>query len=300
LALKAGATQIRGALGKRPGFAAFTVTDGAIPPQSYSNNASIRASDFTSATPYPSQITVSGLPTSIGKLTVTLLDLTHSWPDDLDILLVGPTGQSVLLVSDAGEGNAFDNVNLILDDLAISSLPDAGAIPSGSYRPSNHGNEADSFPQPAPGEPYGAGLAALNGTDPNGVWSLFIVDDEAEDEGILAGGWTLTISPAAAPPSIRTVSRQALLGSERLAESLPSPGVRLVAVQIAPLLLPDGTVSLGLRGEPNARYTLQVSADLIHWRDLTTNTLVEGMSEYLDREATVQASRFYRVVLRTD
>jgi subtilisin-like proprotein convertase family protein len=37
----------------------------------------------------------------ISKVVVKLKDLSHTYPDDLDILLVGPGGQTVLLMPDA-------------------------------------------------------------------------------------------------------------------------------------------------------------------------------------------------------
>ena len=48
------------------------------------------------------------------------------------MLLVGPTGVKVRLMSDVGRGNALANVNLIFDDTGI--LADTTAITSGTYR----------------------------------------------------------------------------------------------------------------------------------------------------------------------
>ena len=36
--------------------------------------------------------------------------------------------------------------------------------------------------------------AAFSGTDPNGTWSLYIVDDATGDVGSISGGWSLTIT----------------------------------------------------------------------------------------------------------
>ncbi|PYI89102.1 MAG: hypothetical protein DME26_02015, partial [Verrucomicrobia bacterium] len=47
--------------------------------------------------PYPSQISVAGLPSNPSKVSVTLKGISHTYPDDLDVLLVGPGGQKVLL-----------------------------------------------------------------------------------------------------------------------------------------------------------------------------------------------------------
>src|SRR4051794_14411664 len=51
--------------------------------------------------PYPSTVNISGVDGVIDHVVVDIV-LTHSNPDDLDILLVGPTGVKVLLMSDAG------------------------------------------------------------------------------------------------------------------------------------------------------------------------------------------------------
>jgi len=37
-------------------------------------------------------------------------------------------------------------------------------------------------------------LSVLNGSSPNGIWSLYVVDDAARDTGSIAGGWRLSIS----------------------------------------------------------------------------------------------------------
>src|SRR6185295_515937 len=52
------------------------------------------------ANPYPSNIFISGVMGGIVRATVTLNSLSHTFPEDLDVLLTGPAGQSVLLMSD--------------------------------------------------------------------------------------------------------------------------------------------------------------------------------------------------------
>src|SRR4051794_9395122 len=55
------------------------------------------------SSPYPSSITVSGTrgPVVEGSLEVTLNNVSHTFPQDLDILLVGPNGKGAILMSDA-------------------------------------------------------------------------------------------------------------------------------------------------------------------------------------------------------
>ncbi|HQL78410.1 MAG TPA: S8 family serine peptidase, partial [Verrucomicrobiota bacterium] len=146
-----------------------------------------------SVLPYPSPITISALSGAISKITVTLNDLTHTWPDDLDVLLVGPQGQSVLLLSDAGGGNNMTNLTLVFDDAALAPLPDEEPLMSGAWKPTNF-EEDSALPTPAPLDPFGSALSVFNGASPNGTWQLFVADDYTSDDGgILAGGWALTI-----------------------------------------------------------------------------------------------------------
>src|SRR5436190_5141457 len=146
---------------------AITINDGSC----IAGNGSAAA-----ATPYPSTITVSGLTGTITDVNVTLTGLSHTFPDDVGVLLVGPQGQSTILMADTGDGNGFSDVNLTFDDAAAASLPDAEPMVSGTYRPtvgSAAGTGAasctvpSSFPSPAPASPYGSSLSVFNGTDPN-------------------------------------------------------------------------------------------------------------------------------------
>src|SRR5205085_1591643 len=83
-------------------------------------------------------------------------------------------------------------VDLVFDDAATGMLPDDGPIVAGTYQLSDYLDGPDDFPSGPPG-PYGSTLASFNGTDPNGVWGLYIVDDQANNEGSLSD-WKLTIS----------------------------------------------------------------------------------------------------------
>jgi uncharacterized delta-60 repeat protein len=145
------------------------------------------------ASPYPSTLTVAGMTGVVRKVTVTLTNLTHTFPADVDVLLVSPTGQRVLLMSDAGAGNAVTNVTLTFDDGAGLFLPDLGQIISGSYKPTDYA-PADVFPAPAPAGPYSTNLSAFNGFNPNGVWSLYIMDDTGNNNGFILNGWFMTIT----------------------------------------------------------------------------------------------------------
>ncbi|MBI4719242.1 MAG: proprotein convertase P-domain-containing protein [Planctomycetes bacterium] len=149
------------------------------------------------ASPYPSIISVAGIPGNevIRSLTVTLLDFSHAFPDDVDILLIGPNGTRVLLMSDAGASTGVAGIDLTFRDVA-GPLPDATAVTAGTYRPTNYGTP-DAFPAPVPAAPHGSMLAAFVDSRPNGDWSLYVVDDAEFDTGTIAGGWVLSLTTVA-------------------------------------------------------------------------------------------------------
>ena len=119
--------------------------------------------------------------------------ISHTYPGDIDLLLVGPGGQSVLLMSDTGSYYDVNNVTLTFDSTVSTSLPDSAQIVSGTYRPTNYDTN-DSFSAPAPPGPYGTSLSVFGQTSPNGSWRLFVTDDSGNDLGSIAGGWELTIT----------------------------------------------------------------------------------------------------------
>jgi subtilisin-like proprotein convertase family protein len=179
------------------GTVTFTMTSGVIilsAPVTFSNAASIAIPSSGAATPYPSAISVIGVTGVVNKVTATITNISHTFPDDINVLLVGPAGQKMILMQNAGSGTDITNLTLAFDDAAATSLPDATAISSGTYKPSQYGTVAI-YPAPAPAGPYGTKLDAFNGTDPNGIWNLFVFDDASGDSGSINGGWSLTITP---------------------------------------------------------------------------------------------------------
>src|SRR5206468_9999977 len=147
-------------------------------PVSFTNSTTIiipASGTSGTATPYPSDIVVAGQGT-VTKVTVTINGLTHTFPDDIDMLLVGPAGQNAIIMSDAGGSFDVVGVVLTLDDAAATALPDNAQIVSGTFQPANYGT-GDTWPAPAPAPLGGSELSIFNGTDPNGTWSLLFVTD---------------------------------------------------------------------------------------------------------------------------
>ena len=157
------------------------------------NGTAVSIPDSGSGSPYPSSINVAGMPGAMSNVVVTLNGLSHTYPDDIDIRHVGPSGQNVMLMSDAGGMFDVDNVTLTFDSESSTSLPDSDPISSGTYRPTNY-DDNDWFDAPAPVEPYSSSLSMFNQTSPNGSWQRFLNDDAEGDSGFIAGGWALTIT----------------------------------------------------------------------------------------------------------
>jgi len=159
--------------------------------------------------PYPSTITVSGGPAQIGSLRVTLYDVTQIMPDNMDVLLVGPTGQAFILMADAGGNvNLSTPVTLTFSDTAGQVLPNSAPLTTGVFEPTSWEPGQSSFLPPAPPAPYnepgsaigGTGTQTLMGnyglTNANGTWSLYLRDDAGlfsreAITGCIGGGWGL-------------------------------------------------------------------------------------------------------------
>jgi subtilisin-like proprotein convertase family protein len=143
---------------------------------------------------YPSEIVVSGVAGAVA-VSVTLTNVTHTHPTDLDVLLESPGGQAVMIMSDCGGGADVSGLTLTFRDGAPLKLPDSVALTAGTFRPTDFGVNGDELPKPAPQRPFtGATLAAL-GQNVNGVWRLWVADDSDGDVGSIAA-WSISFTPA--------------------------------------------------------------------------------------------------------
>lgn len=184
--------------------------------QVFSNTNYLTINDSTSpptlATPYPSTINVTGLTGQyITKATVTLQGFSHSFPSDVDIILMGPDGQMAILMSEVGGLDQYSvtNLTLTLDDNATASLPLDTALSSGTFKPTaRHSPLPFDFPPPVPAGNSNAvvALSVFQNTDPNGTWSLFVVDDTASNDGYITNGWSLSLTTAPISLQINVVN----------------------------------------------------------------------------------------------
>ena len=149
------------------------------------------------ASPYPSEIEVSGLRRGrILDVNLVLKNYSHTYPFDLDLLLVSPTGQNSIVMSDAGGPRpGVNGATLTLDDEVTNVLPRITAPTSGSYQPWDYdpSDNFDFFPQPAPTPNPEWLLNPFDTTNPNGTWKRYVYDQSSGDFGQFAGGWALTI-----------------------------------------------------------------------------------------------------------
>lgn len=193
----------------------------------FSNSTPIAIPDSGPAAPYPSTIAVSGLTGPITKVTATLNGLTHTCNSDLVVLLVGPQGQSLILMANTGMcSDPGETTFTYTFDDAYGAMPDGQGSPpdSGSYAPTDNFRNRETvtalpatkarptgparvvptgyLPSPAPADaPTGSALSIFNGSSGNGTWSLYVLDDYAEDSGTITNGWSLDITAAAAAPA---------------------------------------------------------------------------------------------------
>jgi hypothetical protein len=139
----------------------------------------------------------------IADIFVTLGGLTHTFPTDLDFLLLGPGGTNLEFWSDAGGSTPISNGNFTIIDSGASLLPGFGGIASGTYRPSDYGTAENSgnwglAPSLIINHPATSGTAtfasAFGGAwVDNSTWSLYVRDDAAPDVGSLAS-WGFQIN----------------------------------------------------------------------------------------------------------
>ena len=85
-------------------------------------------------------------------------------------------------MSDAGGGTPVEGLTLSFDDVSPVELPDHAPLSRGTCHPANHDPHTDAMLAEA-------SLSLFQGTDPNGLWSLHIFDDEGRDHGVVSNGW---------------------------------------------------------------------------------------------------------------
>ena len=182
------------------------VTIGVIPPagQGCVLTTSVTTQSTPTAIPtgpavVSSTVTVAGAGPYLWDVNLRTF-ITHSFAADLDITIQSPAGTVVTLTTDNGAIN---------DNVFNGTVWDDGANPAGQVPyVSNNGVASDhayvNLTLASPLVPEEA-MAAFQGENPNGTWTITISDDLAGDGGSLAS-WDLEISTLPAAPMTATTS----------------------------------------------------------------------------------------------
>ncbi|HMX39780.1 MAG TPA: zinc-dependent metalloprotease family protein, partial [Saprospiraceae bacterium] len=127
-----------------------------------------------------STLSLSTVPSTINDLNVINLSGTHTWVNDLSISLESPGGTERILLDQVCDDE--DDFGLNFDDEASNSYSSIPCPPvgNGSYRPFQT-------------------LSPFDGQNPNGTWTLRIVDHNADDAGTL-NSWGLNLCILSSSP----------------------------------------------------------------------------------------------------
>jgi subtilisin-like proprotein convertase family protein len=269
----------------------YQVTTQSLPvlPVAFTNPAPIAIPVGGTATAYPSNLTVSGLPaTGVTIRSIVLNNISHTRSQDIDVLLQSPSGQNVILMSDVGAAAA--NATYTFEDIG-PAMSITGVNLTGTYKPTNNGTP-DNFPAPGPGvvsQPSPA-ISMFTGNY-NGTWRLFVLDDDGTaDQGVISGGYSINFDiglPACTSPprtvTVRVVNPVTIISHPANQALCPGSVFAVFSVSIA-------------GSGPNS-YQWQVSTDGgTNWSNangsaysgfttltLTINPVTAGMNGYLYR-----------------
>jgi subtilisin-like proprotein convertase family protein len=139
---------------------------------------------------------------NIEKVTVTINGFTHTYPNDVVLLLVSPKGIALPLMGNDGGGVSVTNLTLTFDDAGpAATLATSTAITNGTYKTGNNATGV-TFPAPAPAA-NASSLTVFSNLPPSdytNTWSLYVLDDSTPETGAIAS-WSLNIytKPAIVP-----------------------------------------------------------------------------------------------------
>ena len=159
--------------------------------QVYSSSPSL---DVLSNATISNTINVAAGPASVQDLNV-IVQLTHTWDSDLDMVLQGPSGFVTLSTDNGGSGDNY--LTTRFDDASATAI-NAGAAPFNSdFRPEATFNGWSGTAGVFTGNEYAA-LSGFNGASADGDWTLWVADGVGGDSGTLAY-WSLEFDFAADP-----------------------------------------------------------------------------------------------------
>jgi len=120
------------------------------------------------------------------NLTITdvdvIVDITHSWVNDLTLTLISPTGTQVQLVNRPCGNSALNNIVATFNDSGIALVCANNPAIGGNIMPTQV-------------------LSALNGQNSSGTWTLRVKDSANQDGGSL-NSWSLKVCGIQNPLSV--------------------------------------------------------------------------------------------------
>jgi subtilisin-like proprotein convertase family protein len=228
-----------------PTGGAYTVTvpAGQTVHLDFGNNTPNRVNTYPSGTV---GLAIKDLATTTSTITISdsysifdlnvQLNISHSNDSDLTVVLVGPDGTGVTLLSSVG-GSGGNFTNTTLDDEVASAIGSGSAPFSGSYRPQSL-------------------LSLFDNRNVQGTWTLRVTDNVRGGRGTL-NSWSLLVT---GPTTPGVFFRRGVAGSASsdFTGGAPTPGLS-VAQQgqpdssLVPVLLSPGLISRPTYPSPTLR-----------------------------------------------
>ncbi|HOD00219.1 MAG TPA: proprotein convertase P-domain-containing protein, partial [Myxococcota bacterium] len=228
----------------RDGLVSYTIPAGALA-DAHGNPSPAFSGQFVIDDPLIERYAAVGLPQPIpdaGTISfqievadlITIADLdieltiTHTWVSDLDVFLIGPDGVRVELFTDVG-GSGDNFTRTILDDEASAPIASSQSPFTGRFRPESP-------------------LAAFDGYNAAGTWTLEITDDYAQDIGSLVAFSLVVEEDVDIAPRVSSVQP---IGRETdLWVPISSLSVRFSEVMAAATVTDSGNWTLVAAGDP--------------------------------------------------
>ncbi len=210
---------------------------------------------------------VVNIPNGLDVLDCNVLvdTVTHTWDSDLSFQLLHLGTSVALITNEGGSGDNF--IHTLLNDSASTPISSGTAPFTGSFRPESP-------------------LAAVNGTNVNGAWTLRISDGAAGDTGFLKA-WCITLTYYTLVGGIQTVT---IPNYYSLAQNYPNPFNP--TTKITYTLPKSGNVELkvyDVLGREVATLVNEVKQAGIYTVDFNASSLASGVYFYTMKSADFNA-----------
>ncbi len=144
-----------------------------------------------------------GVP-NIQSIELVLTGLSHTHPEDLDIYLISPFGETVEVMTDKGDSVGIVNFNLVFNDSGSALPGDAfGLVNNTTYATEDTAGGMNKY------------IGNSGGTD---AWELVIIDDSTGDAGSLES-YTLRGTYVPEPASLLLLGVGGLAALRRRSQS---------------------------------------------------------------------------------